>query len=111
MTRTSRVSFTARTVSHANARAHSSSVGSVLVSTGGTEMGQGVNTRVRQIVADELGVRYDDVLIAPTSTEKNNNISPTAASSGTDLNDAAARDACVRLRTRLAEFLAWKVLK
>jgi xanthine dehydrogenase large subunit len=105
------ISFTKKTLNQANALVNIYTDGTVLVSTGGTEMGQGVNTRVRQIVADELGVKYDDVLIAPTSTEKNNNTSPTAASSGTDLNGAAARDACVRLRERLAEFLAWKIFK
>jgi xanthine dehydrogenase large subunit len=69
-------------------------------------MGQGLYTRVRQIVADELGVRYDDVIVTATATDKNNNTSPTAASSGTDLNGAAARDACEKLRARLAEFTA-----
>jgi xanthine dehydrogenase large subunit len=72
-------------------------------------MGQGVNTRVRQIVADELGISYDAVIIGTTSTEKNHNTSPTAASSGTDLNGAAAVDACRRIRERLAEFLAHSV--
>jgi xanthine dehydrogenase large subunit len=72
-------------------------------------MGQGVNTRVRQIVADELGVPYEHVIVGVTSTEKNNNTSPTAASSGTDLNGAAAADACRRLRQRLAEFISWNV--
>jgi xanthine dehydrogenase large subunit len=105
------ISFTKKTLNQANALVNIYTDGTVLVSTGATEMGQGVNTRVRQIVADELGVKYDDVLVGPTSTDKNNNTSPTAASSGTDLNGAAARDACVRLRNRLADFLSWKVFK
>ena len=100
------ISFTKRTLNQANALVNIYTDGTVLVSTGGTEMGQGVNTRVRQIVADELGIEYDSVLVGPTSTEKNNNTSPTAASSGTDLNGAAAVDACRKLRARLAEFLA-----
>ncbi|MGN6504478.1 MAG: molybdopterin cofactor-binding domain-containing protein, partial [Tepidisphaeraceae bacterium] len=80
--------------------------GSVLVSTGATEMGQGVNTRIGQIVADELGVTIDKVRVTETSTDKNNNTSPTAASSGTDLNGNAALVACVKLRERLAGIAA-----
>jgi xanthine dehydrogenase large subunit len=77
--------------------------GSVLVTTGATEMGQGVNTRIRQVVADALGVPYERVRVGTTSTDKNNNTSPTAASSGTDLNGAAARRRRARrLRERLA---------
>ncbi|MEM6552275.1 MAG: xanthine dehydrogenase molybdopterin binding subunit [Planctomycetota bacterium] len=100
------ISFTRRAMNQANALVNIYHDGSVMVSTGATEMGQGVNTRIRQIVADELGVPYDQVLVAITSTEKNNNTSPTAASSGTDLNGAAAADACSRLRERLAEVAA-----
>ncbi|MEM8873571.1 MAG: xanthine dehydrogenase molybdopterin binding subunit [Planctomycetota bacterium] len=95
------ISFTRRTLNQANALVNIYLDGSVIVSTGATEMGQGVNTRIRQIVADELGVSFDDVLVTATSTDKNNNTSPTAASAGTDLNGAAATDACVRLRERL----------
>jgi xanthine dehydrogenase large subunit len=100
------ISFTKKTLNQANALVNIYTDGTVLVSTGGTEMGQGVNTRVRQIVADELGVPYEQVIIGTTSTEKNNNTSPTAASSGTDLNGAAAADACRRLRRRISEFVA-----
>src|SRR3954465_11033864 len=103
--------FTKRTLNQANALVNIYTDGTVQVSTGGTEMGQGVNTRIRQIVADELGISYDSVLVGPTSTEKNNNTSPTAASSGTDLNGAAAADACRKLRGRLAEFLANHVFR
>jgi xanthine dehydrogenase large subunit len=100
------ISFTRKTMNQANALVNIYEDGSVLVSTGATEMGQGVNTRVRQIVADELGIGYDRVIMTATSTDKNNNTSPTAASSGTDLNGAAAVDACGRLRARLAEVAA-----
>ncbi|HSV14166.1 MAG TPA: xanthine dehydrogenase molybdopterin binding subunit [Tepidisphaeraceae bacterium] len=100
------ISFTKKTLNQANALVNIYTDGTVMVSTGGTEMGQGVNTRVRQIVADELGIPYDTVIVAPTSTDKNNNTSPTAASSGTDLNGAAAADACCKLRSRLADFAA-----
>jgi xanthine dehydrogenase large subunit len=100
------ISFTKKTLNQANALVNIYTDGSVAVSTGATEMGQGVHTRVRQIVADELGVKYDRVIVAPTSTDKNHNTSPTAASSGTDLNGAAAADACVKIRNRLAGFAA-----
>jgi xanthine dehydrogenase large subunit len=100
------ISFTNKTLNQANALINIYTDGSVMLSTGGTEMGQGLNTRLRQIVADELGVGFDDVIVAPTSTDKNNNTSPTAASSGTDLNGAAAVDACRTLRERLAHFAA-----
>jgi xanthine dehydrogenase large subunit len=100
------ISFTRRTLNQANALVNIYLDGSVMVSTGATEMGQGVNTRIRQIVAHELGVSYDNVIVVATSTDKNNNTSPTAASSGTDLNGAAAADACKRLRERLADVAA-----
>jgi xanthine dehydrogenase large subunit len=98
------ISFTKQHLNQANALVNIYTDGTVLVTTGGTEMGQGLNTRVRQIVADELGVNYTNVRIGATDTAKNNNTSPTAASSGTDLNGAAAVDACSHLRGRLAEF-------
>ena len=100
------ISFTKKMLNQANALVNIYTDGSVMVSTGGTEMGQGLNTRLRQIVADELGVGFDAVIVAPTSTDKNNNTSPTAASTGTDLNGAAAVDACRKLRERLADFAA-----
>ena len=100
------ISFTRRTLNQANALVNIYTDGSVLVTTGATEMGQGIHTRVRQVVADALGVKYDRVRIGATQTDKNNNTSPTAASSGTDLNGAAAMDACARLRERLASVAA-----
>jgi xanthine dehydrogenase large subunit len=98
------ISFTKKMLNQANALVNIYTDGTVLVSSGGTEMGQGLNTRLRQIVADELGVGFEDVIIAATSTDKNNNTSPTAASTGIDLNGAAAQDACRILRKRLADF-------
>ena len=100
------ISFTRRTLNQANALVNIYVDGSVLVSTGATEMGQGVNTRIRQIVADELGVDYAKVRVTETNTDKNNNTSPTAASSGTDLNGNAAIVACTALRERLADIAA-----
>jgi len=80
--------------------------GTVLVSTGATEMGQGVHTRIRQLVADDLGIKFEHVLVATTSTDKNNNTSPSAASATTDLNGMAALDATGKIRERLAQLAA-----
>ena len=100
------ISFTTKFLNQANALVNVYTDGTVQVSTGGTEMGQGLNTKIRQLVADELGVPYPDVIVMPTSTEKNNNTSPTAASAGTDLNGAAAVNACQEIRARLAKYAA-----
>jgi xanthine dehydrogenase large subunit len=105
------ISFTRRTMNQGNALVNIYLDGSVMVSTGATEMGQGVQTRVRQIVAEELGIGYDRVLAGETSTEKNNNTSPTAASSGTDINGAAAVRACRPLRRRLSQVAAGMLAK
>ncbi len=84
--------------------------GSVQVNHGGTEMGQGLFTKVRQIAADALGVSPDDVRLMPTRTDKVPNTSATAASAGTDLNGAAVLDACQQIVATLtpvaAELLA-----
>ena len=77
--------------------------GTVQVSTGGTEMGQGLNTKIRQLVADQFALPVEAVQVMPTSTEKNNNTSPTAASASTDLNGMAAVRASEMLKGRLAE--------
>jgi xanthine dehydrogenase large subunit len=97
------ISFNTKFLNQASALVNIFYDGTVQVSTGATEMGQGVNTKVRQLVADELGIAPEQVLVMTTSTEKNNNSSATAASSGADLNGGAAVDACRRLRERLAE--------
>jgi xanthine dehydrogenase large subunit len=80
--------------------------GSILVNHGGTEMGQGVNTKVMQVVAHELGVDLTRVRIAATNTSKVANTSATAASTGADLNGKAAQDAARQIRERLASFAA-----
>jgi xanthine dehydrogenase large subunit len=95
------ISFNTKFLNQANALVNVYLDGSVQVSTGATEMGQGVNTKIRQVVADELRVPIERVHVMPTSTEKNNNTSATAASSGADLNCKAAVDACRRIRARL----------
>jgi len=111
------ISFNTKFLNQANALVNVYLDGSVQVSTGATEMGQGVNTKIRQLVADELRVDLECVVVMQTSTEKNNNTSATAASSGADLNGNAALDACRRIRARLDEvqrahggLLAWEPL-
>jgi len=80
--------------------------GSVLINHGGTEMGQGLHTKMAQVAATALGVPLDVVRVAPTRTDKVPNTSATAASSGADLNGGAVKAACEQIRERLAEFAA-----
>src|SRR5207244_11765979 len=80
--------------------------GSTQVNHGGTELGQGLHTKIRQIAAEALGLKLDQVLVNPARTDKIPNTSATAASAGTDLNGAAVLDACTQLRARLAPVAA-----
>jgi len=80
--------------------------GSVLVNHGGTEMGQGLNTKVAQVVAHELGLPLQRVRCSATDTSKVANTSATAASTGSDLNGKAAQDAARQIRQRLAALVA-----
>jgi xanthine dehydrogenase large subunit len=100
------ISFTSKFLNQGNALVNLYTDGTVQVSTGGTEMGQGLNTKIRQLVADEFGLDPARVRLMPTSTEKNNNTSPTAASASTDLNGAAAVRACQQIKRRLKKFAA-----
>ena len=75
--------------------------GSVLVNHGGTEMGQGLHTKMLQVAATALGVPLDVVRLAPTRTDKVPNTSATAASSGADLNGGAVLNACTQILDRL----------
>jgi xanthine dehydrogenase large subunit len=100
------ISFTAIPMNQAGALVHLYTDGSVQLNHGGTEMGQGLMTKVAQIVATELDVPLERVKLMATSTGKVPNTSPTAASSGTDLNGEAARAACRTLLERLAPFRA-----
>ncbi|MES2192211.1 MAG: xanthine dehydrogenase molybdopterin binding subunit [Pseudomonadota bacterium] len=100
------ISFTATLFNQAGALVHVYTDGSVQVNHGGTEMGQGLNTKVCQIVADELGVPYEAVLATASDTSKIPNASATAASAGTDLNARAAQYAARHVRDNLAAFVA-----
>ena len=80
--------------------------GSVQVSHGGTEMGQGLHTKIRQVAAESLGVPLAAVRVMPTRTDKVPNTSATAASASADLNGAAVLDACAQLKQRLAPVAA-----
>lgn len=98
------ISFTATWYNQAGALIHIYSDGSIHLNHGGTEMGQGLNTKVAQVVAEALGVSIDRIRITKTTTEKVPNTSATAASSGSDLNGMAALDACRQLIERLTAF-------
>jgi len=100
------ISFTATLFNQAGALVNVFTDGSVQVNHGGTEMGQGLHTKVAQIVADELGVPLTRVLVTASDTSKVPNASATAASSGTDLNGRAAQYAARTIRDNLAAFVA-----
>jgi len=102
------ISFNATHLNQAGALINVYSDGSVIVNHGGTEMGQGLFTKVAQVVAEELGIDVTRIRMSATDTAKVPNTSATAASSGTDLNGMAAKDACRKLRKRLADFVASK---
>ena len=98
------ISFTLTHLNQAGALVHVYTDGSVLLNHGGTEMGQGLYVKVAQVVADEFGIALDRVKITATTTGKVPNTSPTAASSGSDLNGMAAKHAAETIRGRLVEF-------
>lgn len=100
------ISFTATHLNQAGALLHIYTDGSVLISHGGTEMGQGLHTKVAQVVAEELGLDIARVRVSATDTTKVANTSATAASTGSDLNGMAAQDAARRLKRGLADFAA-----
>jgi xanthine dehydrogenase large subunit len=98
------ISFTAKHLNQAGALIHIYTDGSIQLNHGGTEMGQGLFTKVAQVVATELSVPLATVQSTATRTDKVPNTSPTAASSGTDLNGAAAQNAARTIKQRLVEF-------
>jgi xanthine dehydrogenase large subunit len=98
------ISFTVQHLNQAGALIHIYTDGSIHLNHGGTEMGQGLFTKVAQIVASEFQVDIDSIFCSATRTDKVPNTSPTAASSGTDLNGMAARDAAIKIKQRLVNF-------
>ena len=100
------ISFTNTAMNQAGALVHVYADGSIALNHGGTEMGQGLNVKVAQVVAEELQVDIGRVKITATTTAKVPNTSPTAASSGSDLNGMAARNAAAAIKARLVRFLA-----
>ena len=99
------ISFTATHFNQAGALIHVYADGSIQLNHGGTEMGQGLYTKVAQIVAQAFGVDLARIKVTKTTTEKEPNTSATAASSGTDLNGMAALDAAETIKARLVAFL------
>ena len=98
------ISFTVQHLNQAGALIHIYTDGSIHLNHGGTEMGQGLFTKVAQIVASEFQVDIDRIFCSATRTDKVPNTSPTAASSGTDLNGMAARDAAIKIKQRMVNF-------
>ena len=103
------ISFNLTAFNQAGALVHVYKDGSVLINHGGTEMGQGLHTKMLQVAATALGVPLSAVRLAPTRTDKVPNTSATAASSGADLNGGAVKNACEQIKTRLAEIAAMRL--
>lgn len=103
------ISFTTKFLNQGNALVNIYTDGTIQVSTGATEMGQGVNVKMRQLVADEFGIDIGRVVVMPTSTEKNINTSPSAASASADLNGMAVLNACRAIKRRLRRFGAGRL--
>jgi xanthine dehydrogenase large subunit len=100
------ISFTATMLNQGGALLNIYMDGSVSVNHGGTEMGQGLNTKMAQVAADGLGIPVSFVRVTGTDTQKVPNASATAASSGADINGAAVNNACDQMRVRLAAVAA-----
>ncbi|MCX6122560.1 MAG: xanthine dehydrogenase molybdopterin binding subunit [Ignavibacteriales bacterium] len=100
------ISFTTTFLNQAGAIVNVYTDGTILVNHGGTEMGQGLHTKIQQIAAAEFGVSLERVKVSATNTSKVPNTSATAASSGTDLNGAAVKNAIDILKARIAEEIA-----
>jgi xanthine dehydrogenase large subunit len=100
------ISFTATMLNQGGALLNIYMDGSVSVNHGGTEMGQGLNTKMQQVAADGLGISVGYVRVTGADTQKVPNASATAASSGADINGAAINNACDQMRARLAPVAA-----
>ncbi|MCP4185064.1 MAG: xanthine dehydrogenase molybdopterin binding subunit [Hyphomicrobiales bacterium] len=97
------IAFTLKHLNQAGSLVHVYTDGSVQVNHGGTEMGQGLNLKVAQVVAEEFGIDISRVQITATSTEKVPNTTPTAASSGSDLNGMATKKAAEKIKGRMID--------
>ncbi len=102
------ISFTTTHLNQAGALVHIYTDGSVHLNHGGVEMGQGTNTKIAQLVANELGLPFEKIKISSTNTSKVPNTSASAASSTTDLNGAAALDAISKIKKNLESFIKKK---
>ncbi len=100
------ISFNLTAFNQGGALVHVYKDGSVLINHGGTEMGQGLHTKMLQVAATTLGVPLSTVRLAPTRTDKVPNTSATAASSGADLNGGAVKNACDQIKCRLLDVAA-----
>ena len=100
------ISFTVKHLNQAAALVHVYTDGSIQVNHGGTEMGQGIHTKMAQIAAQEFQIDVERVRVTASATDKVPNAPPTAASAGTDLNGMAVRIAVGTIRDRLVAFLA-----
>lgn len=96
------ISFTTAFLNQAGALVNIYTDGTVLVNHGGTEMGQGLHTKIKQIASTELGISPDRIKVNATNTSKVPNTSPTAASSGSDINGMAVKNAIDIIKTRLS---------
>ncbi|OFY96884.1 MAG: xanthine dehydrogenase molybdopterin binding subunit [Bacteroidetes bacterium RIFOXYC12_FULL_35_7] len=105
------ISFTSSFLNQAGALVNIYTDGTLLVNHGGSEMGQGLNTKIQQIAALEMGVSIDKIKVNATNTSKVPNTSATAASSGSDLNGAAVKDAIEKLKYRLIPVAAKELRK
>lgn len=100
------ISFTTTFLNQAGALVNIYKDGTILVNHGGTEMGQGLNTKIAQIATAELGVSLDRIKVNATNTSKVPNTSATAASAGTDLNGMAVKNAIDKLRSRIVKLMS-----
>ena len=97
------ISFTTSFLNQAGALVNIYKDGTVQVNHGGTEMGQGLHTKILQIASSELGISPEFIKVAATNTSRVPNTSATAASSGSDLNGMAVKNAIEKLKSRLAK--------
>jgi len=105
------ISFTNTMMNQASALVNIYSDGSVCISTAAIEMGQGVNFKIRQIASEEFGIDISKIRIETTNTSRIANTSPTAASSGADLNGNATRIACREILNRMMQYYSKKLKK